>query len=387
MRLVPVAIALILLAPAIARTQQADTQAPSLDSEVPTIVLYTMGVGGMVFERYGHAALCAEFKDPSRDTCFNYGAIESESVGSLVWEFIRGTATFSQAVTSRIGMMDFYTDSDRTIWGQALPFTREQAKTAYDILLFDSRPENRAYAYNHFSDNCATRIRDIIDKASDGALTGPPLEGPGPTFRDFARQGLADSPALLILTDVLIGRSLDRAPTAYEMMFLPASLRTQVSTRLKVVPETLYNREGAPMQEGSTGRWLFVSWSLLVACAIFATRRRKPWGRAVLVLVAAPLGIVGLIAWALAITSGLSEMVYNEALLVFVPFDLAVPFLSDGLRRKYARGRVAMVVMVSIALAVGVFLQPLWASALAVFLPFLVLSEVGYGFQTSPESR
>ena len=54
-----------------------------------------------------------------------------------------------------------YTAADRTIWVQRLPLTDAQAVTLAARLEHDARPENREYLYDHFMDNCTTRLRDI----------------------------------------------------------------------------------------------------------------------------------------------------------------------------------------------------------------------------------
>ena len=87
--------------------------------------------------------------------------------------------------------------------------------------------------------------------------------------------------------------------------------------------------------------------------------------------------VVGLIA--LAIVSTLGELRYNEALLVFFPGDLALPFLSPARRQGYARVRVAIMMMASLLMAVGLLVQPLWVPILLAFSPLFIVA--------LPESR
>ena len=40
-----------------------------------------------------------------------------------------------------------------------------------DKLEYDILDEHRYYAYDHFWDNCTTRVRDILDDVTGGALS------------------------------------------------------------------------------------------------------------------------------------------------------------------------------------------------------------------------
>ena len=65
----------------------------------PHIDLYTMGQGGHVFERFGHAAVCVTYDDrPERSRCYNYGTTNFDAPGRLAGDFLRGDARFWVAV-------------------------------------------------------------------------------------------------------------------------------------------------------------------------------------------------------------------------------------------------------------------------------------------------
>jgi hypothetical protein len=85
-----------------------------------------------------------------------------------------------------------------------------------------------------------------------------------------------------------------------------------------------------------------------------------------------PLALLGVTIWAAAIISPIAGIRWNEALFLFVPTDVALWWLSPDKRRRYARVRVGMVVVVSLLVAVGLFKQPLWVPSLMAFLPLLL---------------
>ena len=62
--------------------------------------------------------------------------------------------------------------------------------------------EHRYYIYDHFFDNCTTRLRDMIDRATGGKLrAGSDVRVPADVPRDRACAGSRRVPPLVALTD------------------------------------------------------------------------------------------------------------------------------------------------------------------------------------------
>jgi hypothetical protein len=87
-----------------------------------------------------------------------------------------------------------------------LPITGAAARAIETQLWSDVREENRYYYYDHFRDNCATRLRDMIDRATGGALSVAARYTR--TFRSSAG-ALSGMPLLLVISDLITGRGLD----------------------------------------------------------------------------------------------------------------------------------------------------------------------------------
>lgn len=346
----------------------------------PTVELYTFGRGELIFEKFGHTALCLDYAEPERETtCFNYGVTDFTIPGAtLTWRFIRGKQVFFVEPIPLSGMMRFYKHEDRTIWRQSLPLTPEQARAAEAKLLGDLDPKKGSYIYDHFVDNCTTRLRDIIDAGSGGKLKVDSGGAFPLTFRQMGRRGLAELPPLIAFADFALGRYLDQRPTVWLAMFHPFVLRDEVAARFDAPAELLYERRGPPIPEdGPTDR----GWALLIGLGLMAplalARWRGRFERAAIAIGAIPAGLLGLLLWTLAIISTIPSVRWNEALLLYLPFDLALPFLGAARRQRYARVRLGMVVVVSLARAVGLFHQPLWIPiAIAFALHGLIAADV-----------
>ncbi len=409
-----------------------------IEDEPPYIDLLTFGVGERIFEKFGHAAVCLRYHDPNlMPICFNYGVTDFAEGPGMLWSFLRSEQKFWVEPTMYGEMYGFYRWEDRDIWLQTLPVTGAQAR-ALERKLWDSLDEShRYYYYDHFFDNCTTRLRDMIDEATNGALAvGAEARYPL-TFRELGYRGIAELPPLIVISDFVMGRQLDDYPTVWQAMFHPDIFREQVERKLGVAPKLLYKREGYKLPgEGANGRLAMGAISLLVALPLLLARSRGRaariaihvayWGVLAYVLRAIMPGLWeaagvyalivpvvavavfalahlpargeqvalgwatfhlafwGLLVWSLVAISSIVGVRWNEVVFVVLPFDLVLPFLRETRRRRYAQVRVTMLLLASLLCAIGVLHQPLWLPILAVFLPMAILAfDLPDGFSVS----
>ena len=341
----------------------------------PDVLLYTFAVGPVIFEKFGHSALCLDYHGEYPTVCFNYGVTDFGAGAKLVWGFAREQQKFwVEPVPLRV-LERFYTHEDRSIWKQNLPLTEPQVRAIEDRLWGDLDESRRYYIYDHFYDNCTTRLRDIIDQATGGALKRDSGSVYPVTFRDLGRRGMSEFPPLLVFSDFLVGRDLDHNPDLWEAMFLPDILREEVERRMGAKAEVVNLCKGPPFPtSGPSGRPWVVAFALLFALPLALARLAGRLERVALGWALVPLVFFGVLIWSLIALSSIPALRWNEVALLFVPTDLAIPFLSAPRRRWYARVRVGIVLLVSLLAAIGVFKQPLWVPALVAFLPLAQLA-------------
>jgi Domain of unknown function (DUF4105) len=341
----------------------------------PVVELVTMGIGSLIWERHGHIALCVRYADPREDACYNYGIGDFHEPVKMGTGFFRGTNSFWVGKMDPVGMLNIYRRADRTIWVQPLPLTDDQEKQVIAKLELDILDANRYYAYDHFWDNCTTRIRDVLDNATGGALKKMTEKTDGRTYRDLAREGFFGMRVALLITDVAMGAATDRVPTYWERMFLPDYLRDAAATLWKIKPIVIYERKGPPpLKDGPSGRLLFALIILVLTTPAWGTKLWGRFERTGLSLAVVPYVFVGSVLWFLAIISPLPYVETNESRFVLLPLDLLlVWFLSPARRRAYARIRVGSLVIIAALLLVGVLSQPIWPLLLWPLVPALVV--------------
>ncbi|MDY0001960.1 MAG: DUF4105 domain-containing protein [Polyangia bacterium] len=349
----------------------------------PSIDLVTMGRSPAIFHRWGHAALCVvQGGEPEKGVCYNYGAIFPNSAASLAWQFLRGTARFMVIQQGYMEMLGIYQREDRTVWIQRMPYSQAQVDMMVGLLENDLKEENRYYTYHHMWDNCATRLRDHLDRVAGGALRRGSQRTLDVTYRELAQRGMAGMPALVLGTTLGFGRGLDRKVTAWASMGHPDYLRGEVARQTGAEPQRIYERQAAPVPDHpGAGQAYLAILALLLGLGVVLGRigRIGRIGRLAEALPKGLLILLGVVLWLTAAITAVPELWKNEALLVFLPTDVLLFWLAGPRLRLYLRLRLAGLALVAILLVSGIFVQPLAAALLLPALPLLLLHGLPFG--------
>jgi hypothetical protein len=103
---------------------------------------------------------------------------------------------------------------------------------ALNILHFVNKsvqPEYMTYLYHHYNENCSTKIRDIINEATDGKFKEWAMSIPSSyTIRELVSFHTASHPFIHFTLNFLQSKSIDTPITLWEEMFLPEKLEKAV---------------------------------------------------------------------------------------------------------------------------------------------------------------
>src|SRR5690606_16236612 len=102
----------------------------------------------------------------------------------------------------------------RSVREQVLDLSQEQALKVVQFLNTNYEPENRFYRYDFFFDNCATRIRDMIELVLGEQLKWEELPEPmDKTFRNLIDEYVYPLPWADLGIDLALGSVIDRVAT------------------------------------------------------------------------------------------------------------------------------------------------------------------------------
>jgi hypothetical protein len=344
-----------------------------------TVSVLTFGPGDETFSKFGHDAIWVH--DPAqparrRDLVFNYGTFRFDSPW-LILDFLKGKLNYWLSVSTLERTLASYRAANRSVSAQELALSDEQVRAITDFLRENVKPENASYRYDYYRDNCATRIRDVVDRHLAGKLRSASAGPARLTYREHTRRLTVDAPVLFFALDLALGPLIDRPVSEWDEMFLPARVEAKLDQLTADRGEPLVRRRLSlfearrpPAREDAPGfRW---GW-LLVGCGIGGTlcalgRVERGWARAGVAVGLGALGslagILGLLLLVLWLLTDHEVTYWNQNVLLCPVWALALPLLARDFARTSPRHAGLMMRLVGAAAA-----SALLALVLRVALP------------------
>lgn len=186
--------------------------------------LITIGPGIDVYSTYGHSAI--RLQDPVNrlDIAFNYGTF-SFSTDYFILKFARGKLDYLLSVNYFKDLTESAQKEGRRVDEQPLNLTPEQTRRVATYLFKNNRPENRAYRYDFFFDNCATRLKDVLQSAlGEEVAFDTTIQKGATSFRRMLLPYLEGSPWVALGIHLGLGSGADRKATRMQQTYLPDSL-------------------------------------------------------------------------------------------------------------------------------------------------------------------
>lgn len=192
------------------------------------IHLLTAAPGAELYSAYGHSAF--RILDPASgiDRIYNYGTFDFDTPGFYT-KFVRGKLPYYLSTQSLRSFQRQYVREQRAVVDQTLELGPEQVQAVFDYLETNMRPENRAYQYDFFFDNCATRERDVLESVLGDDLQWPnwPVDSLG-TFRNLIDIYLEPLHWADFGIDLCLGLPTDEMAGVRNAQFLPDFLYAAV---------------------------------------------------------------------------------------------------------------------------------------------------------------
>lgn len=385
--------ALGLAASAGAAPGRAQVLAPPDGSQLK-VYLLTMGQGEAVWERFGHNALVIRDLRTNVGTAWNWGLFDFAAPDFLA-RFLTGDTKYWMAGGDLGRTIEAYRWMNRTLWLQELAIADSDKVALAQAVAANAVGDAKYYRYDYFLDNCSTRVRDALDRATGGALRTQLARTPaGTTFRRETERLLGGMPLAAVGVDIALGRRADAPLSQWEAAFVPMNLRDALravrvpdgagGTRSLLIRDDVLFVASRPPEAVNPPRlslWTAVA-GLALATLLGLLGRAAPASgaaRAGLALLGGAwslgAGVVGIVLLLAATATRHVFWGANANLLVFSPLSLAlaalVPLaLLRGRGATAARGVAAGVVLASAAGGLAAVLggQP-FAATLALAAP------------------
>jgi hypothetical protein len=128
--------------------------------------LLTCTPGPDLYSLFGHSAIRFQDSIGGRwiDVVYNYGTFVFDD--DFYYKFARGKLDYVLSLETFANFQYEYIQTGRGVYEQILNLDQAQSQKLFQLLEENTQPENRTYRYDFFYDNCSSRIRDMIIRAT-----------------------------------------------------------------------------------------------------------------------------------------------------------------------------------------------------------------------------
>jgi len=355
-------------------------------SPAAQVSVITCGPGTELYSTFGHSAF--RIKDPVNglDRVYNYGTFNFNTPNFYV-KFARGKLLYELRAYDFSNFLRGYHEENRWVKEQVLNLKNDQAQQVFDFLENNAKPENRAYKYDFFYDNCSTKMMAVLEQVLGTDLVfDPNFEEGKYTHRQLIQMYLGELPWSDFGIDLALGSVIDREIPSKAYMFLPdyvlqgvdASGIKESGIIKPLVKETNTILDSKPLINKGwsiTPFWVFTILAvavILISIRDFKKRRRNKLLDYILFLSTGITGLVILLLWFATDHSATANNL--NILWAFAP-NLVFALILHQNRSYYAHYMLFLLALLDL-------LAVLWIARIQVFsialLPLLVLLNARY---------
>ncbi len=246
------------------------------------ISVLTMGPGSSLSDSFGHSAIRVQDKSKNYDLVFNYGVYDFNDP-NFYSNFIKGYLNYSLGVSYYKDFKSSYISNNRSIKEQVLLLPDVLNRKIADRLIFNSKPENKNYRYDYFSNNCSTIIKDIIDESliDYDYENDYIVENKGKnTYRNLIYENINKNSWGSLGIDICLGSYIDQEIDVKKNTFLPEYLfeylnssyykHPDLSNKIKLVKKNNFiNYENKEFQNLNSNNLFYSPLFIFIIISIF----------------------------------------------------------------------------------------------------------------------
>lgn len=272
------------------------------------ISVLTCSPGDEIYSIFGHTAVRVYNPNTKVDAVVNYGLFDFNQE-SFVYRFVKGETDYMCGVENFNTFLYSYAWRGSGVKSTVLDLTDAEKERIIRVLTNDLKPQNREYRYNFAYNNCATKIRDIVNFAYSGKCES--LLPSEYTFRQIIGKYAENYPWFMFSFDICLGgRDYNTLMTPEEVQFLPEHLDAALNN-------SLINRDGEELRPNTRQEILLTPADKTIESTLFTP-----------IVVASILLILSIINLVLGNKCRIASNIYSGTLLfTYTIVGLIITFL------------------------------------------------------------
>ena len=203
-----------------------------------------------------------------------------------------------------------------------------------DLLVNNSKPENKYYTYDYLRDNCSTRVADILIDDTNNKFRDDKLKSEAIiTYRELIHEKISENSWAALGIDLCLGAIIDKKISVRETFFIPEKLMKYMDELMidysKPITKNIIFSPDSPSKYNEEFPKPFLVnsiISLLIILLTYFNFKNNSWNRSIDFIIYLFSGLIGVLIIYLWFFSNHFASAQNFNFLWAFPFNLAVLF-------------------------------------------------------------
>ncbi len=185
-----------------------------------TVSVLTCGTGDELYSQFGHSAFRIIDQQNGIDIVYNYGIFDFKKP-NFYTNFVKGKLYYMLGYNSYYNFIQQYKYENRSVFEQELNLTSSQKSKLVSFLQNNAKPKNATYQYTFFYNNCATKIRDVLEEVFPKQMVFNKYLETNFTQRDLINNNIPHNSWSNVGINIALGSVIDKKATPRDYQFLP----------------------------------------------------------------------------------------------------------------------------------------------------------------------
>jgi len=299
--------------------------------EETKVSIISIGEGSSLADAFGHTGI--RVISNGNDIVFNFGVYDF-SAPNFYSNFVKGRPVYKLAVQKYEKFKDGYIYQNRYLVEHELNISEESKMNIIDLLVNNSRPENKYYTYDYLRDNCSTRVADILIDDTNNKFRDDKLESEALfTYRELIHEKISENSWAALGIDLCLGAIIDKKISVRETFFIPEKLMKYMDGLIidysKPITKNIIFLTDSPSKYNEEFPKPFLVNSIISLFIILLTYfnfKNNSWNRSIDFIIYLFSGLLGVLIIYLWFFSNHFASAQNFNFLWAFPFNLAVVF-------------------------------------------------------------
>jgi len=196
-----------------------------------------------LYSAFGHSGIRVIDDSLGIDYFYNYGVFDFDQPNFYL-NFLKGKLLYMVVKYDYSSVKEYYISNNRDIKEQILSLSLNQKIDLFKYLENNILEENKYYSYNYLYDNCATKIRDVLNDVFPNYIYYDFQDvSYSLSYRELMDLYLSYQKWGDLGIDICLGVEIDKIAEGYNTMYLPDYLFSSLSNAKTTKGEKLISEE------------------------------------------------------------------------------------------------------------------------------------------------